>query len=320
MRGDDDGSVTPRKPGSVLVLGEALCDLVIDVDGSVTSALGGAPYNTARALGRLCVPTEFASPISTDRFGELLAASLTDAGVDIARAARTEAPTTLAAATLSVDGSASYRFYVEGTSILDVTPIEVGDGPVAAMTGGLALALPKVARSIESLLDSGLPLFLDVNCRPALIDDRSAFLDRVHRFAARSDLVKISDEDARWMADPGTGTGGAVEQIVDELLNLGARAVVVTAGGDSVLVATASGRAQVEVPAVEVVDTIGAGDAFDAGLIAYWIRAGADREALGNLELLTSAVGAGVAVSAMVCGRRGADPPRLSQLADELWP
>jgi len=320
MVGSNDGPTIPNSLGSVLVLGEALCDLVIEADGSVTSALGGAPYNTARALGRLGVPTEFASPISTDRFGDLLAASLTDAGVDIARATRTEAPTTLAAATLADDGSASYRFYVEGTSILDVVPVEAGDGPVAVMTGGLALALPEIARSIEWVLDSGLPLVLDVNCRPALIDDRSAFLDRVRRFAAGSDLVKVSDEDARWLAGATISTADAVEQIVDELLALGTRAVVVTAGADPVLVATASGRARVEIPAVEVVDTIGAGDAFDAGVIAYWILAGADHEALGQLDLLTRAVGAGVAVSAVVCGRRGADPPQLGQLPAELWP
>ncbi len=320
MAGSDDSPTSPYSLGSVLVLGEALCDLVIQVDGSVTSALGGAPYNTARALGRLGVPTEFASPISTDRFGELLAASLAEVGVDISRAARTEAPTTLAAATLDDDGSATYRFYVEGTSILDVTPVEVAVGPAAVMTGGLALALPEVARSIERVLDSGLPLFLDVNCRPALIDDRSAFLDRVRRFAAGSDLVKVSDEDARWLAGSESDPDDAVERIVDELLALGTRAVVVTAGADPVLVATASGRSRVEVPAVEVVDTIGAGDSFDAGVIAYWIRAGADRELLGQLDLLARAVGVGVAVSAVVCGRRGADPPQLGQLPADLWP
>lgn len=315
---DTDQSASRNRIGSVLVLGEALCDLVIDVDGSVTSALGGAPYNTARALGRLGVTTEFASPISTDRFGELLAASLTDAGVGISRAPRTEAPTTLAAATLTDDGAASYRFYVDGTSILDVTPVDVGDGPIAVMTGGLALALPAVTRSIEPVLDSGLPLFLDVNCRPALIDDRPAYVERVRRFSARADLVKVSDEDARWMA--AIDTDDAVEMIIDEFLGLGARAVVVTAGSEPVLVATGSGRARVEVPSVDVVDTIGAGDAFDAGLIAHWVRSGADPTSLGDPERLLPALRAGVAVSAVVCGRRGADPPELEQLPAGLWP
>jgi len=308
-----DGDLAP-----VLVLGEALCDLVIDLDGSVTSALGGAPYNTARALGRLGVPTAFASPVSTDRFGELLADSLVSAGVDISAARRTEAPTTLAAATLSARGSASYRFYIDGTSVLDVAPVAVSYPVSAVMTGGLALALPSVTEAIEPALRLGVPVFLDVNCRPALIDDRSSYLERVGGVAALADVVKVSDEDAHWLSgEPGER---GVELAVEWMLGLGARSVVVTVGGDPVRVITRSGRTEVPVPAVEIVDTIGAGDAFDAGLIAHWWMAGADAAALDDLESVLPAVRAGVAVSGVVCGRRGADPPKASELPDGLWP
>ena len=310
---ESEGGISP-----VLVLGEALCDLVIDLDGSVTSALGGAPYNTARALGRLGVPTGFSSPVSTDRFGELLANSLREAGVDISGARRTEAPTTLAAATLSAEGSASYRFYVEGTSVLDVEPVTVSRPVTAVMTGGLAIALPSVTAAIEPVLHLDVPVFVDVNCRPAMIDDRPAYIERVHRVASLADVVKVSDEDARWMSGEAGERG--VELAVESLLTLGARAVVVTAGASPVSVSTPTGRAEVPVPAVDIVDTIGAGDAFDAGMIAHWFRAGADARGLGDLDALLPAMRAGVVVSGAVCARRGADPPTVDELPDDLWP
>src|SRR5829696_5844662 len=104
----------------IVVVGEALVDLVIGLDGAVTASLGGAPYNAARAVARLGGDVTFAGALSSDRFGQLLAGRLRDDGAATLAGCRTDRPTTLAAAELDDNASATYRFYVEGTSAPDL--------------------------------------------------------------------------------------------------------------------------------------------------------------------------------------------------------
>ena len=160
------------------VAGEALVDLVIASDSSVTAHLGGAPYNAARGWP----PWRTASPSSArcrlDRFGQALADRLVADGVDISAAARVDQPTTLAAAELDDDGSATYRFYAAGTSAPLFRSHVVDPALVDHfLTGGLALVVQPMADEVERLLDSldgRTVLMLDVNCRPSVIDDRAA--------------------------------------------------------------------------------------------------------------------------------------------------
>lgn len=303
----------------IVVAGEALIDLVIDVDGGVTAALGGAPFNTARAAARLGAEVRFAGTLSSDRFGRRLRDQLIADGVVVDDAPTTEAPTTLAAAEIDESGAADYRFYIEGTSAPALTPAAVADVPVDAatfFTGGLGLVLEPMASTVLGVVET-LPstamVVVDVNCRPQVITDRPAWAARLDRVLARADLVKVSDEDLRFL-DAGRDSRAAAEALLDR----GAGAVVVTAGGGRATVVSTDGASDVELPpaAAPVVDTIGAGDTFVGGLLA-WL----DGRRLGGsdltVEVLADAVRAGHAAAAVVVTRRGADPPWRAELPAE---
>ena len=311
------------------IAGEALVDLVIGTDQSVEAALGGAPYNTARAAARLGVDVRFIGCLSTDHFGERLAEQLRADGVHTDSAPRTELPTTLASAEIGSSGSATYRFYLERTS----APALGADPLLAALeqardsrssdvssarseiffTGGLGLVLEPMADSIAAaaarLADDTL-FVVDVNCRPSVIADRARYLERLRSVLHRVDVVKASEEDLEYLF-PGANPADAVAAVFDG----GARSVVVTAGAEPTLVADRTGSIQVPVRAITgaLVDTIGAGDTFSAGMIAWWDAAGLGRDDV-SVELLASAVEAGHAAAAIVVTRRGADPPYRHEL------
>lgn len=288
-----------------------MIDLVIDTDGTVQATLGGAPFNTARACGRLGASVAFVGAISIDRFGTMLATQLEADKVSIDWLPRVTMPTTLAAAELDERGTASYRFYIDGTSAPalvrapDVTP-------TALFTGGLGLVLHPMAETIERMV-AGAPddclVMVDVNCRPLVIPDRESYLRSVDRVIAGADLVKVSDEDLAYIA-PGVDP----IETARALLDLGPSAVLITAGGGAVHVITGDGEATVPVHRVEVVDTIGAGDSFGAGFLFWWLESGNKVGDLASLDHLVPAVGAATVVAGIVCGRRGADPPWRHEL------
>ncbi len=297
----------------ITVVGEALVDLVIDPDGSVVAALGGAPYNTAIAAARLGAEVEFAGTLSTDRFGGLLAGRLFADGVRLA-AARTELPTTLAAAELDQSGAASYRFYIAGTSAPALTLDGVRAGPAEIFfTGALGLVLQPMADTVLELVaarSESTMVVCDVNCRPKVVDDKSAYVGRVERLMNSTDLVKVSDDDLRYLYPDAASVDGA-----RQLLELGPSAVLVTAGSSITLIVTGDGVIEVPVPplAEPVVDSIGAGDTFGGGLLAWWSLSGLGRADIDHANL-QSAVEAAHAAAGVVVTRRGADPPRRSDL------
>ncbi|WP_420452944.1 PfkB family carbohydrate kinase [Ilumatobacter sp.] len=309
----------------IVVVGEALVDLVIPPAGAVEAVIGGAPYNTARAAARLGAPVRFVGGLSHDRFGARLTDALVDDGVDVGFAVRSELPTTLAAAEIDDRGSATYRFYFAGTAAPVVTPgaitaALVGDGAAPAdivLTGALALVLDPMRRSVVDAvdeLDPATALVLDVNCRPAVVDDRDDYLRGVAAVVRRADVVKVSDEDLAFL-DPGAEPLDAARRLIDG----GAGAVVVTAGASGTTVVGADAAVVVDVAPVDgIVDTIGAGDTFGAGLVAWWVASGLGRGDV-TLDALGGAVAAGHAAAAVVVSRRGADPPRIDDLAIE-WP
>jgi len=150
---------------------------------------------------------------------------------------------------------------------------------------------------------------LDPNCRPRVIRDRAAYLDRLDRVETRADIVKVSVEDLAYLA-PDRLPAAAAQAILDR----GPSVVLVTDGADPVLIATAKGVVEVAIPTVSVVDTIGAGDAFGGGFLARWIERGLGREGLADAEALRDAVAFGIAVAVRTCQRAGADPPRRADL------
>jgi fructokinase len=298
----------------IVVVGEALVDLTLSADGALAAHLGGGPYNTARALGRLGVPVSYLGRLSTDAFGRRLRAALDADGVGLDSVLSTDDPTTLALAELDERGQASYRFYLDGTSVPGVEPhralAALPADPAAVHVGTLALAVEPFARASEAVVErlAGRALVLvDPNVRPAIIRDRAAYLARLERVLARADVVKVSDEDLQWLW-PGTPPDEAGRSV----LALGPRLVLVTMGGAGALVLAREGVASVPAPVVAVVDTIGAGDTFAAGVLAWWHDNG--RPDLGVLGAATEATRFAVQVAAVTVARAGADPPRRADL------
>ncbi|MFE7169601.1 carbohydrate kinase [Streptomyces sp. NPDC057616] len=299
----------------IVVAGEALIDLVPQGTGALaglTPALGGGPYNTAVALGRLGSPTAFCSRTSHDAFGEALLDGLRTAGVDVSGVQRGAEPTTLAVATIDGNGSASYSFYVEGTADrLFSAPAALPAETRAVSFGTCSLVLEPGATAYETLMRKaaaqGVLTALDPNIRAVLIPDADAYRARFRSWLPSVTLLKLSEEDALWL-------GGSPR----EWLAAGPAAVVMTHGGDGLSVFTRDG-AEYSVPGekVDVVDTIGAGDTVNAALL----HGLSDRDALSADAL--AALGAdgwtrllrfAARAAAITCSRAGAEPP----YADEV--
>ncbi|MFD3588979.1 carbohydrate kinase [Streptomyces sp. NPDC058683] len=299
----------------IVVAGEALIDLVPQGTGALAPlqpALGGGPYNTAVALGRLGSPTAFCSRTSYDAFGEALLDGLRRAGVDVSLVERGTEPTTLAAATIDAQGSASYSFYVDGTADrLFTAPAGLPAATRAVSFGTLSLVLEPGASAYEELMrgaaGQGLFTALDPNIRAGLITDPDAYRARFKSWLPSVTLLKLSEEDALWL-------GGTPR----EWLASGPSAVVITHGGDGLSAFTPDGTVYA-VPGeeVDVVDTIGAGDTVNAALLhglaaqdALSAEALAGLGADGWTRLLRFAARA----AAITCSRAGAEPPYASEL------
>ena len=302
----------------IVVAGEALVDLVISADGSVSAELGGGPFNVARTIGRLGRDVAFLGALSTDRFGTRLAEQLRSDSVRSDLIVFTELPTTLAAAELDGAGAATYRFYVEATSApaVDAVP-SAGDDVEALHIGTLGLVLEPLAGMVEEYLvaqPASTLVMVDPNCRPAVITDRTAYTARIHRVLERAHVVKISTDDAAFLAPDATPV-----ELATQMVERGVRAVLVTAGGDETVVVTCEGRRSVAIPRVVVADTIGAGDSFGGGFLTAWLDGGRSIDDLDDLSKVAAAAAAANAVAASTCSRVGADPPWRQQL-DARWP
>jgi fructokinase len=305
---------------TVVVAGEALIDLILRPDGSVAAAAGGGPFNAARTLARLGVDTVFLGGLSDDRFGQLLRGRLEDDGVRLGMPDPVDRPTSLAVAELDDGGAATYRFYLTGTAAPEVSDADA-HGTVTADTtvlhlGTLGLVLEPMATSLERLVadvpDSVL-VFLDPNCRPRIIDDPDAYRARLHRVLARADIVKVSGDDLEWL-DP----EASVMDTARSLLAHGPSVVLFTDGAAAVHVLTAIGSFSLPVPAVSVVDTVGAGDSFGGGFLATWVGAGLGRDDLSDLDAVSRAVQRAIVVAGITCTRAGAEPPHLTELPSGL--
>ena len=304
----------------IVVAGDALVDLIVRADGSITAVPGGGPYNSARAVGRLGMPVSWIGGLSSDRFGRDLEAGLTGAGVDLAMAQRTELPTTLALAEIGADGAASYRFYTDATSAPAVLPEPLAAGlPVdtdAVLTGTLGFVLEPMATTLEGMVAALSPdvlLMIDPNCRPSITREPDAFRARLTRVLARTDVVKVSTEDLEFLL-PGASVNAAVAWVQA----IGPRVVLVTDGAAPVRVVVDGVEHAVAAPQVEVVDTIGAGDTFGGAFLACLVQGGGWRHSAGDPDAVVRAARFAVRASAFVCQRAGANPPTLAELGG--WP
>jgi fructokinase len=298
----------------IVVAGEALIDLVPRGTGALAAlqpALGGGPYNTAVALGRLGSPAAFCSRVSYDAFGEALLDRLRETGVDVSSVQRGAEPTTLAVATVGADGSAAYSFYVDGTADrLFTAPSVLPPGTRAVSFGTCSLVLEPGASAYEELMRAaaaqGVFTALDPNVRAGLIPDADAYRARFKSWLPSVSLLKLSEEDARWL-------GGTPQ----EWLAAGPAAVVITRGGDGLTAFTAGGEYTVPGERVEVVDTIGAGDTVNAALLhGLAARDALSAQALAALgpDGWTGLLGFAARAAAITCSRAGAEPPYAHEL------
>jgi fructokinase len=303
----------------IAVAGEALVDLVLEPGGRATSHLGGGPFNAARTLGRLGLRPLFIGRLGCDAHGRALRDELRASGVRLDGIVTTDDPTTFARVDVDGAGDARYRFYIDGTSAPGLLPHEAHAAmradAVALYVGGLGLVFEPQARAIASLVreagDRTLVL-LDPNCRPRAIRDPRAYRARLREVMRRCDVVKASEADLTYLAP-----GRVPLDTARSLLELGPSVVLVTHGRDGATVLTASGLAAVRPTRTDVIDTIGAGDAFGAAWLAAWLSDGLGRAELGNLEAATHAAQFASTVAALTCKRAGAEPPSAAKVGPE---
>lgn len=305
----------------ILCCGEALIDMLPRTTPAGEPAFapyaGGAVFNTAIALGRLGAPTGFFSGLSTDLMGEILTDTLMASHVDTSLAARSPRPTTLAFVKL-VNGQASYAFYDENTAGRLLAPADLPtlpDSTLALFFGGISLVNDPAASTYEALQTREAPTrvtMIDPNIRPGFITDAASYRARIARMIARADIVKLSDEDLHWLQGPGDlGT------LARALLATGPKLILITEGAKGARALTATEDRHVAAQAVTVADTVGAGDTFNAGVLAALHKAGAlTKAALASLDAATldAALTLGTRAAAVTVSRPGANPPWAHEL------
>jgi fructokinase len=301
----------------IVVCGEALIDLLPSADGQQRGTPGGGPFTTARALARLGIPTEFIGRLSTDAFGQQLRDLLVADGADLSLTSFGPEPTTLAIAEVDRDGHAAYRFVIDGTSAPNLTPQMVPTSlapEVSALhVGTLGLVFEPVATTIAGLVERehrNLLVMVDPNIRPATLTGTAGYRARLDRIIADSTIVKASDADVAWLY-PKLDLHSAARA----LLGCGPRLVIVTLGAEGALALDSDGEVRAEAPVVEVIDTIGAGDAFGAALLAWlYDHDRLTRDLRLDRDELRGALEFACLVASITCTRAGADPPRRAEL------
>lgn len=300
-----------------VVVGEALIDLVGQRGGRTLAAHpGGSPANVALGLARLGVAVTLKTRLGRDAFGEMISAHLEASGVLVDGGPEGGVSTSLAIATLAA-GIASYDFRIDW----DVGPL--APLPIEARclhTGSLATVLPPGEASVVDLVErehkrGRVTVSYDPNVRPALLGDAARARPDIERLVALSDVVKVSDEDLRWLYPDRPD-----EDVAQAWLASGPALVVVTRGGAGVYAVSAGLELHRRAVPIDLVDTVGAGDSFTSGLLDGLHRAdlvgGARRDALAAIDEATlgSVVDAAALIAAITCSRPGADPPTRAEV------
>ncbi|MGX5667788.1 carbohydrate kinase [Rhizobium daejeonense] len=305
----------------ILCCGEALIDMLpretTRGERAFSPYAGGAIFNTAIALGRLGIPTGFFTGLSDDMMGDILRETLQQSNVDYSFCATLSRPTTIAFVKL-VDGHASYAFYDENTAGRMITEGDLpvlGDDCEALHFGAISLIPEPCGATYEALLvreQAKRVISLDPNIRPGFIKDKQAHMARINRMAAMSDIIKFSDEDLVWF-----GLEGDQDTLARHWLNKGAKLVVITRGAEGATGYTAGFKLSVPSERVEVVDTVGAGDTFDAGILASLKRQDKlTKEKIATLDEagVEAALRLGAKAAAVTVSRAGANPPFAAEI------
>jgi fructokinase len=300
-----------------VVVGEALVDLV-GQRGSRTLVAhpGGSPANVALGLARLGDQVSLLTHLGRDSFGEMVSAHLRASGVQVDGGSGAGAKTSLAVASLAA-GVATYDFRIEW-DVGELAPLPVEARCVH--TGSLATALQPGAAQVTDLLErererGRVTISYDPNVRPALLGSPEEARPGIEHLVSLSDVVKVSDEDLRWLYPDRRDV-----DVARDWLALGAPLVVVTRGGAGVFAVTAGLELDRPATPIDLVDTVGAGDSFTAGLLDGLGRAdllgGARRDALAGIDesSLVSVLDEASLIASITCSRPGADPPTWAEV------
>jgi fructokinase len=310
----------------MLSCGDALVDFlpVAAVDGrdALVPAVGGSCLNVAVGMARLGAEAGFVGGISTDLFGRMIADHARASEVDLRFATRSDHQTTLAFVR-TVGGEPQYAFYDEGTASRHWT-WQSGTLPLDRIevlhVGSTTLVDERSAAETLALVQEArrsVTVSFDPNCRPNLVTDKPRYVERMAAFAAAAHIVRMSDVDYDYLY----GDGDPAHRAADWLAE-GASLVVITRGADGAEAwHGTAGSVAVAAPAGPVVDTIGAGDSFQAALLFALQALGQSRtQALAELsaEALRRALSFAARCAAITCSRPGADPPRRAEIAADL--
>lgn len=312
----------------IVVCGEALIDLFMNEgvpSGPILkAAIGGSPLNLAIGLARLETPAAFFGGLSLDYFGTLLADSLRKEGVDTSLLKRSVRPTPLVLVSPDTQGHPSYTFYAHESAVQDVDLADVSHplppSVQAIALGSYALAVEPVGSALLSLAEREAQrtvIVLDCNLRPAMVGPLHLWRQRMERFAACASIIKLSDEDfASGWSDGAQSDGQAARW-----LQRGVKLVIMTHGARGATAWHRCGRVTVPAPRVSVIDTVGAGDSFQAALLARLAQNGL-LSSLGLSALdrpsILDAMGYASLAASITCGRRGADLPRRAEIEKRM--
>lgn len=304
---------SPPEPMPALVIGEALVDLIRRPDAPERASVGGSPLNVAVGLSRLDVPVALRTAVGDDDLGGLIQDHLHANAVALVDGSVTRRRTSTAVAAIGDDGSASYDFDI--TWALDAS---VDDPVMLVHTGSIAAVLEPGASAVATALRelrSTATISYDPNVRPQLMGDPATALSRIEDHVRAADVVKASNEDLAWLFPH-----SRADDVARRWLALGPAVVVVTHGDLGAHAVSAKAEARIPAPAVEVVDTIGAGDSFMSGLLAALHDAGLlgrsqeSRLRALDADQLRGLLEFAAACAAVTVSRPGADPPRRDRV------
>jgi fructokinase len=296
----------------VWVCGEVVIDLI--PDGTERKAVvGGGPANTAKALSKLGITTQFIDGISTDKYGQMALNELQKDGVLLDFIKFSDKPTCLAIVSLNSKGGATYEFVIDDTATFDFSHAWLPDAadkkPLLLHIGTLVTAIePAASVLFEWAKKVALvaPIVFDPNIRPAVISDRKEYVKQVERWVSVSNAVKVSDDDIYWLYP-----GEDLDKVTKRWLGMGPELIVVTFGDKGLAGYRENSKISVDAKKVEVADTVGAGDTVGAILVEAIIEDGLDKLTKERLSLMLDRAARAAAITV---SRTGALPPGRDEI------
>jgi fructokinase len=296
----------------VWVCGEVLIDLI--PDGTERKAVvGGGPANTAKALSKLEISTQFIDGISTDKYGQMALSELEKDGVLLDFVKFSDKPTCLAIISLNSKGGATYEFVIDNTATFDFShswlPDPMNIKPSLLHIGTLVTAIEPAATVLfewANKVAKVAPIVFDPNIRPAVMNNRGEYVKQVERWVSISNAVKVSDDDIYWLYP-----GQDLDKVAKRWLGMGPKLIVVTFGDKGLAGYRENSKISVDAKKVVVADTVGAGDTVGAILVEAIIEDGLDKLTDERLSMMLDRAAKAAAITV---SRSGALPPGRDEI------